>query len=166
MMCENSNNHWAWQNFQNRPYIFFDIQYNIIINDYHKIHILGEPNMFYLGIIFLLIAVWQSNMRGALSSILTLIFGLLGIFFIFIGNWHAGLFLVFLYISWFLLMKIYSFSTYHLYFGKAIFLLVGYAVLMGDFSVDKNRYISSHVVQFLLSTHNYHWISKSYVNMQ
>ncbi len=112
--------------------------------------------MFYLGIIFLLIAVWQSNMRGALSSILTLIFGLLGIFFIFIGNWHAGLFLVFLYISWFLLMKIYSFSTYHLYFGKAIFLLVGYAVLMGDFSVDKNRYISSHVVQFLLSTHNYH----------
>jgi len=86
--------------------------------------------MFYLGIIFLLIAVWQSNMRGALSSILTLIFGLLGIFFIFIGNWHAGLFLVFLYVSWFLLMKIYNFSTYHLYFGKAVFLLIGYAVLI------------------------------------
>jgi len=86
--------------------------------------------MFYLGIIFFLIAVWLSFMRGTFAPLLCFIFGILGILFIFIGNWHAGLFLVFLYVSWFLLMKIYNFSTYHLYFGKAVFLLIGYAVLI------------------------------------
>lgn len=114
--------------------------------------------MVYLGIIFLLIGVWQSNMRGTLSPMLTLIFGILGTLLIFIGNWHTGLFLVFLYVSWFLLMKIYNFSTYHLYFGKAVFLLIGYAVLIAFLFAQFNfhKYFWWYlglIVLFLINNH-------------
>ncbi len=86
--------------------------------------------MFYLGIIFFLIGAWQAFMNGRLSSIISGVSLILGTIFVFIGNWHAGLFFVFMFATWFLLMQIFRFSTYHKYFFKIAPLLIGYAVLV------------------------------------
>jgi len=40
------------------------------------------------------------------------------------------LFLVFMFVTWFLLMQVFRFSTYHTYFLKTAPLLIGYAVLV------------------------------------
>lgn len=56
---------------------------------------------------------------------------ILGTVFVFIGDWHAGLFFVFMFATWFLLMQIFRFSTYHGHFFKAVIFLIAYAVLIG-----------------------------------
>lgn len=86
--------------------------------------------MFYLGIIFFLIGAWQAFMNGRLSSVISSISLILGTIFVFIGDWHAGLFFIFTFATWFLLMQIFRFSTYHKHFFKIAPLLVGYAVLI------------------------------------
>lgn len=87
--------------------------------------------MFYLGIIFFLIGAWQAFMNGRLSPMISGISLILGAVFVFIGDWHAGLFFIFMFATWFLLMQIFRFSTYHGYFFKAAIFLIAYAVLIG-----------------------------------
>lgn len=86
--------------------------------------------MFYLGIIFFLIGAWQASMNGRLSSVISGISLILGTIVIFVSDWHAGFFFVFMFATWFLLMRIFWFSTYHKYFFKTAPFLIGYAVLI------------------------------------
>ena len=69
-------------------------------------------------------------MNGRLSPVISGISLILGTIFVFIGNWNAGLFFVFMFATWFLLMQIFRFSTYHKYFFKIAPLLIGYAILV------------------------------------
>lgn len=86
--------------------------------------------MFYLGIIFFLIGAWQASMNGRISSVISGVSLTLGTILIFVSDWHAGLFFVFMFATWFLLMRIFWFSTYHKYFFKTAPFLIGYAVLI------------------------------------
>lgn len=86
--------------------------------------------MVYLGIVFFFVGAWQAFMRGRISPIISGISLILGVVFVFIGNWQLGLFFVFLFVSWWLLMQIFRFSTYHGYFLKAIPVLIAYALLI------------------------------------
>ena len=92
--------------------------------------------IFYVGIIFFLIGAWQAFMMGRKSQIISGASLILGTVFIFMGNWHAGLFLIFMYVTWFLLMHIFRFSTYHKYFFGAVTFLIAYAFLV-SFLLDK-----------------------------
>ena len=94
--------------------------------------------MFYLGIIFFLIGAWQAFMKGRLSPVISGASLILGTIFIFIGNWQAGFFFVYLFTSWFFLMQIYRFSTYHKHFFKVAPLLIGYAVLVAFLLIQFN----------------------------
>ncbi len=94
--------------------------------------------MFYLGIIFFLIGAWQAFMNGRLSPMISGISLILGTVFVFIGNWHAGLFFIFLFASWFLLMQIFRFSTYHKHFFKVAPFLIGYAVMIAFLFIQFN----------------------------
>ena len=86
--------------------------------------------LFYIGIFLFAVGAWLAFMRGTHSEVISGISLILGVIFVFIGNWHAGLFFIYLFISWFLLMQIFRFSTYHEYFWKASPLLIGYAALV------------------------------------
>lgn len=86
--------------------------------------------LFYIGIILLAIGGWQAFMRGTHSEVISGISLILGTILVFVGDWHAGLFLIFMFATWFLLMQIYCFSTYHQYFPIAVILLIAYAVLV------------------------------------
>ncbi|MCK5061235.1 hypothetical protein KAR28_01640 [Candidatus Parcubacteria bacterium] len=86
--------------------------------------------IFYIGIFLFAIGAWQAFMRGTYSEVISGISLILGTIFVFIGNWHAGLFFVFLFTSWFLLMQIFRFSTYYKYFFKISLVLIGYASLI------------------------------------
>lgn len=85
--------------------------------------------LFYIGIILLAIGGLQAFMRGAHSEVISGISLMLGTILVFVGSWHAGIFLIFMFVSWFLLMQIYRFSTYHRYFPIAVIFLVAYATL-------------------------------------
>ncbi|MDO8591054.1 MAG: hypothetical protein Q7R65_03710 [bacterium] len=87
--------------------------------------------MFYIGvgIFFFLIGVWQGNAKGSMSPVIGGVLPIFGIILIFIGDRNVGLFFVFMFVTWFLLMQIFRFSTYHKYFFKFAPLLVVYAVL-------------------------------------
>jgi len=87
--------------------------------------------MFYIGLILILIGAWQAYAKGSMSQIISSIFLTLGIILIFVGDYKAGLFFVFMFASWFLLMKIFSFSTYHKYFLKMVLVLGLYAFIIG-----------------------------------
>lgn len=86
--------------------------------------------LFYIGIILLAIGGWQAFMRGTHSEVISGISLILGTILVFVGDWHAGLFLVFMFATWFLLMQIYRFSTYHRYFPIAAIFLIVYAALV------------------------------------
>jgi hypothetical protein len=86
--------------------------------------------IFYIGIFLFIIGAWQAFMRGTHSEVISGISLILGTILVFVGNWHIGLFFIFLFASWFLLMQIFRFSTYHKYFFKIAPLLIGYAVLV------------------------------------
>ncbi len=86
--------------------------------------------LFYIGIFLFAVGAWQAFMRGTHSEVISGISLILGTIFVFIGNWHTGLFFIFLFVSWFLLMQIFRFSTYHKYFSKIILVLIGYSVLV------------------------------------
>lgn len=86
--------------------------------------------IFYIGIFLFIIGAWQAFMRGTHSEVISGIALILGTIFVFIGNWHAGLFFIFLFASWFLLMQIFRFSTYHKYFFKISPALIAYAILI------------------------------------
>lgn len=61
-----------------------------------------------------------------------------GILLFVIGARHAGLFVVFLLTSWFLLVQIFNFSILHKYFWKVVFLLIGYAIVVAFFLIQFN----------------------------
>ncbi|MDZ4722365.1 MAG: hypothetical protein SGI97_00415 [candidate division Zixibacteria bacterium] len=86
--------------------------------------------LFYIGIFLFAVGAWQAFMRGTHSEVISGISLILGTVFVFIGNWHAGLFFIFLFASRFLLMQIFRFSTYHEYFYKISLVLIGYAILV------------------------------------
>src|SRR3989344_6985734 len=86
--------------------------------------------MLYLGIILFLIGAWQAFMNGRLSPIISGVSLILGTIFVFIGDWQTGLFFVFMFATWFILMQIFRFSTYHKYFFKIAPLLIAYAILI------------------------------------
>jgi len=86
--------------------------------------------LFYIGITLLAIGGWQAFMRGTHSEVISGISLILGTILVFVGDWHAGLFLVFMFATWFLLMQIYRFSTYHRYFPIAALFLIAYAILV------------------------------------
>ena len=86
--------------------------------------------LFYIGIFLFAVGAWQAFMRGTHSEVISGISLILGTIFVFIGNWHTGLFFIFLFASWFLLMQIFRFSTYYKYFFKISIALIGYAILV------------------------------------
>lgn len=86
--------------------------------------------MLYLGLLFFLIGAWQAFMKGQMSPVISSVSLILGTILVFVGNWHAGLFFIFLFATWFLLMQIFRFSTYHKYFSKIAPFLIGYAILV------------------------------------
>ena len=94
--------------------------------------------IFYIGIFLFIIGAWQAFMKGRLSPVTSGVSFILGTIFVFIGNWQAGLFFVFLFASWFLLMQVFRFSTYHRYFFKVAPLLIGYAVLIAFLLIQFN----------------------------
>jgi hypothetical protein len=86
--------------------------------------------MLYIGLFFLLVGVWQAFMRGSLSASISGVALILGMVFVFLSNWHIGLFISFMLTSWFLLMWIYNFSTYYRYFLISSPFLILYAALV------------------------------------
>src|SRR3990167_838731 len=88
--------------------------------------------IFYIGIFLFIIGAWQAFMRGTHSEVISGISLILGTILVFVGNWHIGLFFIFLFASWFLLMQLFRFSTYHKYFFKVVPLLIAYAVLVAS----------------------------------
>ena len=86
--------------------------------------------IFYIGIFLFVIGAWQAFMRGTHSEVISGLSLTLGTILVFVGNWRLGLFSIFLFASWFLLMQLFRFSTYHKYFFKISPLLIGYAVLV------------------------------------
>jgi len=106
--------------------------------------------LLYIGIFLFAVGVWQMSMRGAHSKEISSISLTLGIILVFIGNLHAGLFFIFLFASWFLLVRIFHFSTYHLYFSKAVIFLIAYATLAA-FLLQKLGFADS-VLWYLLLT--------------
>ncbi|MBU1092416.1 hypothetical protein KJ836_01980 [Patescibacteria group bacterium] len=94
--------------------------------------------IFYIGIFLFVIGAWQAFMQGTHSEVISGILLTLGMVFVFIGNWHIGLFFIFLFASWFLLMQLFRFSTYHKYFFKIAPLLIGYAVLIAFLLIQFN----------------------------
>lgn len=59
---------------------------------------------------------------------------------------------IFAFISWFLLMQIFRFSTYHKYFKYAAFFIVGYAILNGYllYYFDLHAFFLWHLPIFLI----------------
>lgn len=106
--------------------------------------------MLYLGLILFTIGVWQSSANGRLSPVIGNISLPLGAIFIIIGNWVVGLFIVFMYISWLLLMQIFRFSTYHAYFWWSSLFLIGYALLV-SFLIRKFNFQDYFLWYLLLS---------------
>lgn len=86
--------------------------------------------IFYIGIFLFIIGAWQAFMKGNSSQTIASISLTLGTIFIFIGDWNIGLFFVFTFVSWFLLMQIFRFSTYHKTFFKTLPILLGYGILI------------------------------------
>lgn len=86
--------------------------------------------IFYIGIFLFAIGAWQAFMRGTHSEVISGLSLILGTILVFVGNWRLGFFFVFLFASWFLLMQLFRFSTYHKYFFKVSPLLIGYAILV------------------------------------
>lgn len=87
--------------------------------------------MLYLGIFFFLIGAWLAYMPGSMSQAISGISLVLGTIFVFMGDWKAGLFFILMFATWFLLMQIFRFSTYHKYFAKTVIILGLYAGLIG-----------------------------------
>ena len=94
--------------------------------------------IFYIGIFLFIVGAWQAFMRGTHSEVISGISLTLGTIFVFVGNWRIGLFFIFLFASWLLLMQLFRFSTYHKYFFKVAPLLIGYAVLIAFLLVQFN----------------------------
>jgi hypothetical protein len=88
------------------------------------------PYIISLGIFFFFIGVWQGNAKGLISPVIGGILPIIGIIIIFIGDRSIGLFFVFMFATWFLLMQIFRFSTYHKHFFKFAPPLVMYAFLI------------------------------------
>ncbi|MCG2725306.1 MAG: hypothetical protein L6420_03440 [Elusimicrobia bacterium] len=86
--------------------------------------------MVYLGIITFLVGLWQSFMKGKYSPIISRVLLIFGAVFVFIGNWQLGVFFIFFFVSWWLLMQVFRFSICHNYFLKTIPILIGYAFLI------------------------------------
>ncbi|MDD3066893.1 MAG: hypothetical protein PHO48_03630 [Candidatus Gracilibacteria bacterium] len=125
--------------------------------------------IFYIGIFLFIIGAWQAFMQGTHSEVISGISLILGTIFVLIGDWHAGLFFIFLFSSWFLLMQIFRFSTYHRYFFKILVFLIGYAVLVG-FLLNKlgfQNYLWWYLILsflFLTVSHREQWKSKKMLN--
>jgi len=86
--------------------------------------------IFYIGIFLFALGSWQAFMRGTYSEVISGLSLILGTILVFVGNWRLGMFFIFLFASWFLLMQLFGLSTYHKYFFKVSPLLIGYAVLV------------------------------------
>lgn len=67
--------------------------------------------IFYIGIFLFIIGAWQAFMRGTYSEVISGISLTLGMILVFVGNWRIGLFFIFLFVIWFLLMQLFRFST-------------------------------------------------------
>lgn len=109
-------------------------------------------------------------MNGRLSPVISGLSLIIGTIFVFIGNWQAGLFFVFMFATWFLLMQIFRFSTYHGYFFKAVIFLIAYAVLIG-FLLNKlgfqNYFFWYLILSFLFLgvNHRKQWQSKKMLSV-
>ncbi len=126
--------------------------------------------MYYLGIFFLLIGAWQAFMKGRLSPVISGISLTLGTLLVFIAYWQAGLFFIFLIVSWFFLMQIFRFSTFHRYFLKAAPFLIGYgaliAFLLVQFHFHKIFWLYLFlIVLFLLINHRKQHQAKHLLNL-
>ncbi len=86
--------------------------------------------IFNIGVLLFVIAAWQAFMRGTQSEAICGFLLTLGTILVFVGDWRLGLFFTFIFASWFLLIQLFRFSTYHKYFVKILPLLIGYAVLV------------------------------------
>lgn len=67
--------------------------------------------IFYIGIFLFIIGAWQAFMRGTYSEMISGISLILGMILVFVGNWRIGLFFIFVFVIWFLLMQLFRFST-------------------------------------------------------
>lgn len=126
--------------------------------------------IFYIGIFLFTIGVWQSFMRGTHSEMISGISFIFGTILIFVGNWHDGLFFIFLFTSWFLLMQIFRFSTYHKYFFKALLFLIGYAILIAFLLIQfsfKNFFWWYLIFSclFLLINHKKQYQAKNFIDL-
>ncbi len=126
--------------------------------------------MYYLGLFFLLIGAWQAFMKGRYSPVISGIALTLGTILIFFAYWQAGLFFIFVFVSWFLLTQIYRFSTYHRYFLKATPFLIGYGVLIAfllvQFHFHKIFWLYLIlIVSFLLINHKKQHQAKHFLNL-
>ena len=88
--------------------------------------------IIYIGIVLFIVGVWQTFRRVAHSKVISgiLLIFISGMILVFIGNRQLGLFFVYLFTSWFLLIQLFKLSTYYKYFSHIMPFIIGYAVLV------------------------------------
>jgi hypothetical protein len=88
--------------------------------------------LFYSGIVLLIVGAWQTFRRGAHSEVIggLLLLFILGTILVFTGNRQVGLFVIYLFASWLLLMQLFRISTYRKYFSHIVPFVLVYAVLV------------------------------------
>lgn len=88
--------------------------------------------LFYSGIFLFIIGIWQAFRQDAHAEVIggLLLLFIVGTILVFTGNQPVGLFVIYLFASWFLLMQLFRLSTHHKYFFHIVPFVVGYAVLI------------------------------------
>lgn len=86
--------------------------------------------IFWIGILLFLIGVWQTFRRGPHAGMLglTLLIFALGAALTFSGNRPVGSFVVFGFVTWFVLMQLFALSTKRRYYFHIVPFVIIYAV--------------------------------------
>jgi uncharacterized membrane protein len=112
--------------------------------------------MIYIVLFLLLLGGWQAFMRGSKSEMISGASLWCALILLFIGlvigkiEMSIVLFAIFMLASFFILMQIYRFSTYHKYFSKMLPVLIGYGALVGYLLFTFN--FSNYFVWFVILT--------------
>ncbi len=91
--------------------------------------------MIYVFLLLFALGSWQSGAKGEISQILSFIFYLLAIIILVIGlffgwfNVSLIIFLIYFAFNYFILMRIFYYSTYHKYFKYFFLILISYGLL-------------------------------------
>ena len=112
--------------------------------------------MIYIILFFILLSIWQIFMRGRLSQLISGIALILAIILLIIGLIIGKIeikfifHVIFTFVSIFILMQIYRFSTYHRHFPIMAPIIIGYAILISYLIIRFN--FSNYFVWYILYT--------------